>query len=246
MRSLKPWLILGSLPSVLVQAGVPTQAIKSVMCQVCKYGLEEVHGHVTEKKIKEKDPLLDFFEGVCSYAQKHGRWVASYDVIHKGEGQPLILEKKDGVSKCNNECRLLQKACSKSFKGKEEELTSLFLEQMSLDDMKEKICRVPCSKKNLNVKSWTDEIYVQRDPKEVEVDDIQSTMQGSGGMNVKVYSAKDIDNMGSGDLEAIAAAEEAAARRAAEMSAEEGVTDEQQRILSEQLKLSESLHRKEL
>merc|ERR1712187_258551 len=86
-------------------------------------------------------------------------------------------------------------------------LVSLILGGSSLGKMKKKICKKTCEKKLPKIKKWTDEIFKERDQKEMETMDMMDKMKAETGIGMKMYKREDLMSMSEGDMEVMAARE---------------------------------------
>merc|ERR1712232_1261262 len=118
-----------------------------------------------------------------------------------------------------SECLTVQRACSNSLKGKEEDLVEMLLKKTGIKDIKKNMCKKICGKSVPKLAKWADEPFVARDEKEVETEDMIEKMRAETGMGMKMYKREDLMSMSEGDMETMAAREAfSSERQAAKMA----------------------------
>mmetsp|Transcript_127231 Transcript_127231/g.360105 ORF Transcript_127231/g.360105 Transcript_127231/m.360105 type:complete len:227 (+) Transcript_127231:72-752(+) len=200
-------------------AAVSKEAVASIRCDVCGIAVQEARAYAQENTISDEDGLSDLVEGLCSVKKKEGRWVAKYDISREDDEAPLTLTRQ-GLGECRNECLTMQRACAAALKGQEEAMVELLMAGKGQNEMKKKLCKKQCAKAPPRLKEWTDEVFVPRDEKEVETEDMIEKMRAETGMGMKMYKRDEMLSMSEGDMETMAAKEAYASERQASRFAE--------------------------
>mmetsp|Transcript_77197 Transcript_77197/g.196017 ORF Transcript_77197/g.196017 Transcript_77197/m.196017 type:complete len:240 (+) Transcript_77197:60-779(+) len=197
----------------LSAAEVSKDVVEHVKCQVCELAMEHAVSHAEESKSKDEDSLADLVDGLCTIKKKEGKWTAHYDVVRRGSGGPLTLERQSNIGKCKSECLAIQRACASILKNKEETMVSVLMSGKGKSELKKKVCKKVCSKKPAPIKDWVDEPFWMRDPKEVEAEDRVEKMQAETGQKFKMWSRDEISSMSQADIELEAAKDALGAQR---------------------------------
>merc|ERR1711879_566068 len=95
------------------------------------------------------------------------------------------------------------------------DLASMLLKGKSVKEMKKTMCKKICKKSLPKLGKWVDELYVARDAKLVETEDMMAKMKAETGMGMKMYKREDLMSMSEGDMETMAAREAYSSERAA-------------------------------
>lgn len=201
-------------------AGVAKEVVAHLQCQVCERAMQEVRTYAKENSITDEDSLTDLVDGMCSVKKKEGRWVTMLDVVRE-DSDVLAVSKQPDMGVCRSECTAVQRACTTSIQGKEDDLVSMLKKTEGVGKLRKKICAKACKKKLPPLpKSWKDEAFEARDAKEVETEDMMAKMKEETGMGMSMYKREDLLKMSEGDMETMAAREAFSSERAASRMAE--------------------------
>eukprot|EP00933_Yihiella_yeosuensis_P046446 TRINITY_DN41973_c0_g1_i1.p1 TRINITY_DN41973_c0_g1~~TRINITY_DN41973_c0_g1_i1.p1 ORF type:complete len:252 (+),score=46.33 TRINITY_DN41973_c0_g1_i1:92-847(+) len=204
---------------------------RAISCDICKLAVENAisSGLATEEGIEDLcEPKhksgrwlgkidLHNFDGnrsvqVKFHATKFGKCRKECSV--SARACRLVMDEKDGVR--SNKLASLLKADSTEFSEfTVEEKTKMVIEKICNKEMasssKKKKTSIPavCSKSTHSsapLRSW-DEEFVEIEQKVAEMEDMMADMKEKTGMGMKMYHRDDLKNMGTGDMEAMAARE---------------------------------------
>eukprot|EP00927_Polykrikos_kofoidii_P052437 TRINITY_DN46279_c0_g1_i1.p1 TRINITY_DN46279_c0_g1~~TRINITY_DN46279_c0_g1_i1.p1 ORF type:complete len:761 (+),score=106.23 TRINITY_DN46279_c0_g1_i1:140-2422(+) len=117
--------------------------VEHVKCQVCELAMYEAIKLGGGLGRRQKDVLEDAVDALCSVRSESGRWLTKLDLEQDGETVKITQHASPGV--CRNECWTVQRACSKSLRGREGYLVELMLKGFDVSELKTHFCGNLCA-----------------------------------------------------------------------------------------------------
>jgi hypothetical protein len=90
-----------------------------ITCDVCNYLMDGLYHEANLQRKSapyqklDEGSVQDLVSTICNSNKKEGEWMRRLDIVHKKTDGGVILElvQPGGISKCNEECKTIGKAC---------------------------------------------------------------------------------------------------------------------------------------
>mmetsp|Transcript_160600 Transcript_160600/g.283176 ORF Transcript_160600/g.283176 Transcript_160600/m.283176 type:complete len:270 (-) Transcript_160600:42-851(-) len=210
-HSIVRWLLVAVLAVILQlsSAGVQKGAVEHVQCKVCELTIDMAKNTVDgieENSMKDinKDWVTDWVDvELCNPSRGQGRWITAYDIVKEDEDDEsrmsdLALVFKNKHGHCNNECLTIQRACYRTIKGRQDELSDALYNHVSAAKLKAKFCKKKLCKDRKKLPpldNWRDEKFSERLAKEIEIEERTRKMEEIVGIGGKSFSIAELRGM---------------------------------------------------
>jgi len=140
-------------------AKIPKDVVAHVACDVCGHAMREVFNISKEQGATNEDDIAGIVDRLCSI-RGTSTWMLQLDIIRPVSNGPLRLKKHEEPGRCRKECSIVQRACSVSLDGQEENLVRRLQDgETSALELEKGICQHACKAKLPALSNWKDEAF---------------------------------------------------------------------------------------